>query len=286
MNNRLEKCISCDHSDFKFYADNVFLKLPIFICQNCKLYVTGKSQNELDSILLTYYEKDFWDIHRNMTNRNDPDNYSHGRKKLWRSQFRYLKKYLKNSSILEIGSGRGESLLEFDKLNYNVTGIEPDKKNVQNLKQILQQCKIIEATAENFQLQSKFNLIWMSHVFEHLSDPINFLKKLKRNFHENGVLFIEVPNVEKENDYRTFTRTPHAFNFSAKSLQNILIKSGYEIIQCDFFAPPKKIHGGINKLSNKFFKQDFYPYYPKIIGNKKSGEDIRIISKLKSNFDD
>ena len=48
MNNRLEKCISCDHSDFKFYADNVSLKLPIFICQNCKLYVTGKSQNELD----------------------------------------------------------------------------------------------------------------------------------------------------------------------------------------------------------------------------------------------
>jgi len=281
MDNRIEKCISCNNSNFKYYADNEVLKLPIYICQNCKLYITGKSQNELDAILSTYYESDFWDINRkNGMNDEHTDNYSQGRVRLWKSQFKYLNSFLKKSEILEIGSGHGESLLEFDKLNYNVTGIEPDKKNVQHLKQILKKCKIIESTAEDFQLETKFDLVWMSHVFEHLSNPLEFLKRLKKNIKNNGILFIEVPNVEKENDYRTFTKTPHAYNYSAKSLQNILEKSGYEIIACDFFAPPKKINGGINRLSKKFLKRDFYPFYPKMLTDRESGEDIRIVSRL------
>ena len=129
--------------------------------------------------------------------------------------------FQKKSKILEIGSGHGETIIEFDKLNYNVIGIEPDKKNVLHLKQILKNCKIINSKAEDFQIEEVFDLVWMSHVFEHLSAPIEFLKKIKKNISKNGILFIEIPSVEKKNDYRTFTKTPHAYNYTAKSLQNI-----------------------------------------------------------------
>ena len=47
-NDRISKCISCDSSNFNYYGENTTLKLPIHICQNCKLYVTGKSQKEID----------------------------------------------------------------------------------------------------------------------------------------------------------------------------------------------------------------------------------------------
>lgn len=283
MDNRIKECISCGNSNIKYYADNLLLKLPMYICQNCKLYITGNSQQELDELISTYYEKDFWDLDRKRgLNDEHTDDYSKGRARLWNSQYKYLKNYFSiKSKILEIGSGHGESLLEFDKLNYDVTGIEPDKKSVKHLSKILKKCKIIESNAENFELDTKFDFIWMSHVFEHLSNPIEFLKKLKKNMKNSCYLFIEVPNVEKENDYRTFTKTPHAYNYSTKSLQNILKHSGYEIILCDFFGPPKKINGGINILSNKILKKDYYPFYPKIQMGVKSGEDIRIISKLK-----
>lgn len=283
MDNRIKKCISCGDSNFKYYADNLLLKLPMYICQNCKLYVTGNSQQELDHLISTYYEKDFWDLDRKRgMNDEHTDDYSKGRIRLWHSQYKYLKSFFSvKSKILEIGSGHGESLIEFDKLNYDVTGIEPDKKSVKHLKQILKKCKIIESNAENLQLDTKFDFIWMSHVFEHLSNPIIFLNKLKKNIKNNGYLFIEVPNVEKINDYRTFTKTPHTYNYSAKSLKNILEQSGYEIIRCDFFGPPKKINGIINMLYNKFFKKDFYSFYPKMLMDIKFGEDIRLVSRLK-----
>ena len=284
MENRIEKCIACENRNFKYYADNVILRLPIYICQNCNLHVTGTSQIELDAVLSNYYKGDYWNVVREQgMNIEHTDSYSKGRIRIWTSQFKYVKKFIsKKSKILEIGSGHGEAIIEFDKLNYNVIGIEPDKKNVLHLKQILKNCKIINSKADDFQIEEVFDLVWMSHVFEHLSAPIEFLKKIKKNISKNGILFIEVPNVEKKNDYRTFTKTPHAYNYTAKSLQNIIEKSGYEIISCDWFGPPSKVNGAINKLSKKLLNRDFYPYYPKMLTGKYSGEEIRVISQLKS----
>jgi 2-polyprenyl-3-methyl-5-hydroxy-6-metoxy-1,4-benzoquinol methylase len=282
MSDRISKCIACDSSNFKYYAENTTLKVPIHICQECQLHVAGESQEQLDNIVKEFYKQDFWDIERDRElNDEHDDQYSIGRKKLFSSQIKYIQKHIsKNSKILEIGSGHGEALIQFEKLNYNVTGIEPDSQNVENLKKILKKSKIIQSNIEEFDMDQKFDVIWMSHVFEHLSNPISFLNKIKSKMEKNGILFIEVPNVTKKKDYRTFTFAPHAYNYSGLALQNILEKTGYEIISCDYFGPPTKFHGALNKFYKKFKKTNFYQYYPKILFDSFTGEDLRIISKL------
>jgi hypothetical protein len=92
-------------------------------------------------------------------------------------------------------------------------------------------------------------------------------------------LFIEVPSVTKKNDYRKFTTVPHAYNYSGIALQNVLKKTGYKIISCDYFGPPTKLNGGINKISTKIFKKDYYPFYPKMLLDADTGEDIRVIAQ-------
>ena len=281
MSNRISQCISCGGTNFKYYAENITLKVPIHICQNCKLHVTGESQKQLDDILKKFYEKDYWDITRNEgLDDSHSNHYSVGRKRMFLSQIKYVKKFLtKNSKVLEIGSGNGETLIELEKLNFQTTGIEPDLKNVEHLRKILKKSKIIQSNIENLDIDEKFDFIWMSHVFEHLSDPISFLNNIKKNTNKNYFLFIEVPNVTKKNDWRTFTVVPHAYNYSGTALQNILQKTGYKIISCDYFGPPTKLNGGINKISTKIFKKDFYPFYPKMLLNADTGEDIRIIAQ-------
>ena len=281
MSNRISQCISCGSTNFKYYAENKTLKVPIHICQNCKLHVAGESQKQLDDILKKFYEKDYWDMERNEgLDDSHSNHYSVGRKRIFLSQIKYVKKFLtKNSKVLEIGSGHGETLIELEKLNFQTTGIEPDLKNVEHLRKILKKSKIIQSTIENLDIDEKFDFIWMSHVFEHLSDPISFLNNIKKNTNKNYFLFIEVPNVTKKNDYRTFTVVPHAYNYSGTALQNILQKTGYKIISCDYFGPPTKLNGGINKISSKIFKKDFYPFYPKMLLNVDTGEDIRIIAQ-------
>ena len=281
MSNRISQCISCGGTNFKYYAENKTLKVPIHICQNCKLHVAGESQKQLDDILKKFYENDFWDMERNKgLDDSHSDQYSVGRKRIFLSQIKYVKKFLtKNSKVLEIGSGNGETLIELEKLNFQTTGIEPDLKNVEHLRKILKKSKIIQSNIENLDIDEKFDFIWMSHVFEHLSDPISFLNNIKKNTNKNYFLFIEVPNVTKKNDWRTFTVVPHAYNYSGTALQNILQKTGYKIISCDYFGPPTKLNGGINKISSKIFKKDFYPFYPKMLLNADTGEDIRIIAQ-------
>jgi len=281
LDDRITKCISCEGKNLKYYAENKTLKLPIYICQDCQLHTTGTSQKQLESVLENFYEEDFWDITRDSgLNDSHSDAYSIGRKRLFTSQFKYIKKFLKKDfNILEIGSGHGETLIEFEKLNFKITGIEPDLKNVAHLKKILKKSKIIQSSIEELNIDEKFNLIWMSHVFEHLADPISFLKNIQKNMNHDSILFLEVPSVTKKNDYRKFTTNPHAYNFSGISLKNILQKTGYQIIMQDYFGPPTKFNGLINKIHKSLFKKDFYQFYPKMRLNLETGEDVRVIVK-------
>ena len=278
-NDRITKCISCDSSDFNYYGENSTLNLPIYICQNCKLYVTGKSQKEIDQIIEHYYDKDFWKTDLEQSLKQDfTDSYSIGRIRLWKSQKKYCNEILnKSKKILEIGSGHGEAIYNFDKIGFNVIGIEPDEQNVITINKKLKNSECIMEKAETFYFEKKFDIIWINHVFEHLTKPIEFLKKLNNFLNETGYIFIEVPSVERKNDYRTFKSVPHAYNYSKKSLVNISKKANYKIAKCDYFRPPTLIEGGINKVFNSFFKKDFFEFYPKILTDNINGENLRII---------
>jgi 2-polyprenyl-3-methyl-5-hydroxy-6-metoxy-1,4-benzoquinol methylase len=278
-NDRIIKCISCDFSNFNYYADNFTLKLPMYICQNCKLYVTGKSQKEIDKVIQHYYDKDFWnDDLKNLLESNFTDSYSIGRIRIWNSQKKYCNEILNNSkTILEIGSGHGEAIYNFDKIGYAVTGIEPDKKNVDSINKKLKNSKCIVGSAETFSSDKKFDVIWLNHVFEHLSQPIEFLKRINNFLNDSGFIFIEVPSVEKINDYRQFLRVPHAYNYSRKSLINISKKADYEIVKCNYFRSPTLFEGGVNKIFKFFLKKNFFEFYPRILTSSKDGENIRII---------
>jgi len=283
MNDRISKCISYDSTNLKYYAENQTLKLPIYICQDCQLHTIGTSQKQLESILENFYEEEFWDEQRDYgLVDSHTDAYSIGRKRLFTSQFKYIQKFLKKDfNILEIGSGHGETLIEFEKLNFKVTGIEPDTKNITHLKKILKKSRVIQSSIEDFNIDEKFDLIWMSHVFEHLPDPISFLKNIQKNMNSDSILFIEVPSVTKKNDYRTFTIVPHAYNYSGTSLQNLFQKTGYKIISHDYFGPPTKVNGLFNKIHKSLLKNDFYQFYPKIRLNSETGEDMRLIVRKK-----
>ena len=285
INDRIDKCISCDSSNFNYYDEHLTLKLPIYICKNCQLNVLGTSQKELDEKIEHFYDEDFWkNKHDETLKSNFTDQYSSGRIKLWRSQTKYCKEILNtNKTILEIGSGHGEAIYNFDKIGYNVTGIEPDKTNVSFINKKLTNSICMIGKAENISFDKKFDIIWLNHVFEHLSKPIEFLNKIESVLDQHGFIFIEVPSVERVNDWRKFNSAPHAYNYSKQSLINISKKANYKIIKCDYFRPPTIIEGGINKISMKFLKKDYFKYYPKIRCNKENGENLRIILTKNSN---
>lgn len=273
-------CLICDSFLVEKYSENSCMGLPVFRCPGCNLWITGNSVDEVKKSADHIYSKEYWDDRESesaiKSNYTDPN--SLGKRRQWISQTKYCKEFLKNTkTILEIGSGPGQTLYWFSD-NYDVTGIEPDNRNVEMINKKLKRGRCITGFIEETEIVGKFDLIWISHVFEHLVKPLELLKRLQSNLTTNGVIFIEVPNCENHAIlHSSIVNHPSSFHFSKESLIALMLKSGYQVKKCDCFRAPTKIEGIINKIYNKFGLKSPFPFYPKIISDKKIGTDIRII---------
>lgn len=72
--------------------------------------------------------------------------------------------------------------------------------------------------------EDKFDCITMSHVLEHLRDPVAFLMRLRRDLlRPTGLLALEVPNLYAHNSFEA----GHPICFNEKTLRAALTKAGF-----------------------------------------------------------
>jgi len=81
----------------------------------------------------------------------------------------------------------------------------------------------------------KFNLIWMSHVFEHFKDPVAVLKKCYDLMPEDGVLYIATPDTDfihtrSNSGFSHWKKDEHYIMWNARSLERELDKVGFDVI--------------------------------------------------------
>ena len=98
-----------------------------------------------------------------------------------------------NSAVLDIGCGRGE-LLNYlrDEKACRVTGLDASEDAVAVCQD--KAIDVIECDVEEDAIPGVYDVVIMSHVFEHLIDPCGALKKLRDNLKDDGHLIIAVPN--------------------------------------------------------------------------------------------
>src|SRR3989344_814464 len=252
-------CVSCGSSSFVKYVETSYLNLPIFRCQNCKIYVTGNSIDEIKKAIAEQYSKKFWDHQYNyykidFSRKSDyTDIISHGKRRNFISQYLYLKPLIQNKKrILEVGVGSGQTIFWLDQMGYHVTGVEPDERNVTIINQKLKNGIVINTNIEDFAMEKRYEIIWVSHVLEHLAEPHIFLQKMKSRLEDDGIVFIEVPNCEHRQTLNNSIISPHVWHFSKESLINVCQKAGFEIIKCDTFRPANIIEGALNKFLKKY----------------------------------
>jgi len=269
-------CLLCNQNGLETYTTNSFFGLPILKCNNCDLYITGNSENEISDKISNFYLQEFWNLRKSEDSiKSDyTDTNSQSKKRNWVSQVKYCQPFLtKKLSILEIGAGAGQNVFFFDQEGYDITAIEPDQRNVDLINQKLSKPNCIQGYAENFQLDKKYDCIWMSHVIEHFLRPDQILQRVKQFLSPNGFVFIEVPNCGfKENLDKTIIHQPHTFHFTKNSLSLLAQKTNFQIMKCDCFRAATKYDGMLNKIaSNKF------PYYPRIKCQDNQGKYLRIV---------
>jgi len=264
-------CKICKN-EMRLYSINSFLKIPTYHCLDCESYYTF--DNTLEEKINQLYKNQYWNDRESemaiLSNYTDIN--SQGKRRNFISQFEYVKPYLRKN-ILEIGVGAGQTIYWLTKMGYNVTGIEPDIRNVELINNKIGKNKVMHNSIENISLDKKYEFIWMSHVLEHLTNPDSFLRMIQNNLIDNGILFIEVPNCENpETLSASIFENPHIYHFSRKALKRLC--DDFNIISLDCFRPATKLEAVIQKIT-KIFK-----YYPRIKDD--NGRDMRIILKKKT----
>lgn len=164
----------------------------------------------------------------------------------------WLKQYFAKSRaafrVLDIGAGLGVFLARFlEKAAHPwiATAAESDPLACSHLRS-LKRFRVIQETFPGKKKLGKFDLCTLNKVVEHVSRPVEFLKKTKLALsQQKGILYLELPD-KLTIDYRPPTDNIlgalHHHLYDPKSITVLLEKSGFSPIQVmRFFEPSGKI---------------------------------------------
>ena len=88
---------------------------------------------------------------------------------------------------------------------------------------------------ESLNHKTKYDIVTLVQVLEHVVNPINTLLDIKNNLlNENGLIYIEVPNMFNF----PISDPVHLTDFSTVSMENILNKTGFKILDMKLSKSP------------------------------------------------
>ncbi|MBI1837979.1 MAG: class I SAM-dependent methyltransferase [Flavobacteriia bacterium] len=114
-------------------------------------------------------------------------------------EWKWLKKEIpENSKFLDVGCGSGYAMQMADEdLNCECIGIDPDPGAHgvgRYVKSLIKDEIIIKGFAENLPLDNNyFDIVFSSHVLEHVTDEQQSLREMKRVLKDDGILIIGMP---------------------------------------------------------------------------------------------
>jgi 2-polyprenyl-3-methyl-5-hydroxy-6-metoxy-1,4-benzoquinol methylase len=109
---------------------------------------------------------------------------------------RSFEPFFKEGRLLELGSFQGDFTKRLLPHFNDITCVEASDDALLKAKNILgDKVKFVNSLFENVKLPKKYDTIIMTHVLEHLEDPIVVLKRVKKEWlSDKGRLFLVCPN--------------------------------------------------------------------------------------------
>ena len=151
----------------------------------------------------------------------------------------FFPNYVPKGSLLEVGCSTGAALSAYRELGWKVRGVEfhPDASLFARERLGLD---VSTGTLAQARLPDEaFDVAILTHVLEHLPDPLETLRELRRTLKPGGSLYLAVPNLSAL-EPRVFGRhfaweiPRHLYYFTPKTLGALLDKAGFEVRETQF----------------------------------------------------
>lgn len=271
---KITHCDLCGSKDFKFLfanQDRIFAvdkKYNIYECKKCGLIFVNPQPTAKE--LSKHYPKQYYSLKGKEPRKLKVKLYqiffskSNFFLKLILSPLKLLlrsTKVVKDGKFLDVGCGSGEFLLLMKKFKMDCYGVEPSRIDKTFVKK--HKLKIFNGTLKKAKYpKNYFDVITLSWVFEHLTNPSETLKELARILKPNGSLIISVPQ-SRSLMYKLFKTcwvsldTPrHLFIYSPVTMKMYAYKANLKIKRIRYL--PGSILANISYALNKFRKKPVY----------------------------
>lgn len=148
------------------------------------------------------------------------------------AQFRGLGRPDPHAAVLDVGCGSGDFLVLARSLGWKAKGLDFDPKavDVATSRGLDVEIGGPEVLIEG---RSKYDLITLSHVIEHVHDPVGFLRQCHGLLRPGGKLWLETPNIDGPGHrlygahWRGLEPPRHILIFNWMSLRTALRAAGF-----------------------------------------------------------
>jgi len=229
-------CLLCgsDHKDVLARVESFGYPLVYYQCGQCGLVF--QSQEESQAADPEFYAATYRKIYQAHEEPTPKDLWVQTQRSL------HLIAELRKTGVceihnmLDIGASAGVLLQAFkEAFGCQVTGVEPGEAyrafaEHKGIRMFPSVDDLVESSPE------RFDLVSMSHVLEHLSDPVGMLKLIREKLlSETGLILLEVPNFYAHDSYEL----AHLACYTPHTLKEALRQAGYEVVHFERHGVPR-----------------------------------------------
>jgi SAM-dependent methyltransferase len=233
---------------------------PIFRCRDCSLQFLNPQPTP--DFLATAYPSDYYSY----TLRQLPTGWRAYRRKLTRL-LRYIiafeagktgdPTFERPGRMLDIGCGAGDFLLEMRARGWEVHGVEMSKRAAEAGRQ-QGGLDIFGGTLRDARFpDGHFDYIRSNHSFEHIDNPREVLKEIRRIIKPGGKLFIGVPNIASmparlfQSYWYNLGPPTHPFGYCPNSLKMFLEQEGFSVEKLSCNSTFSGLNGSVQIYLNR-----------------------------------
>ncbi len=246
-------CPFCESPDYSIYERfGSELQYTYVLCSNCTLVYQSPrpkyDQDFIDSAYASYYQ-----FSENIK-LEDNTTILHSSVNMFKEEVENLLRYdTTRTNVLDIGSAMGTFLFAAKPYYKKAIGLDVSAAMAAFAAKSTGAIVYLKQFNE-FVYEEKFSLIHMSHVIEHIPNPVEWLKKAANMLDVGGILVVNVPN-----KFSMSFRLQHLFYKTGLKKQFSSTWNDSTRVPDNFYEPNVKIMLSLFK-SNNFEILDYFSY--------------------------
>lgn len=146
---------------------------------------------------------------------------------------RAIQQHVPTGRVLDVGCGYGYFLKAAEKAGFEPYGIDLSDAAVEQANARFRG-RVFSGTLDNSGLPAdlKFDVVFASHVIEHITEPVEFIRQAAARLRPGGLLVLVTPNIESvlarvsKARWVSFKIPEHVAYYSPKTIRALILRGG------------------------------------------------------------